>query len=277
MVVLYGLAMCTFSGLLLRRFAGRWLRSAEPQEDQVPGPWSTRHLLMVVLFGVVLQTMAGILLAMFARSRGVEIADLSAGIMLLTAAFWQGALVLLLVFVAREHPQGLASLGLMRTRPRAVLVGLGTYLLALPALFGSILLWSQTMEWIGRGGETQAVQELILRTRGAEVILAVVLAVGVIPFLEEVIFRGWLQGWISNRLSPAHGIVISAALFALMHGAAVLLPIFVLALLLGVVRHKTGRMGPVWAMHALHNGIQMFFLLYVLQDQAAASPLSLLP
>jgi membrane protease YdiL (CAAX protease family) len=195
----------------------------------------------------------------------------------LAAAFWQGALVVVLVLVARKSPRGFASLGLSSTRPRAILVGMGMYLVALPALFGSSLLWSQVLEFMGRGGETQAVQEMILRTVGAEVPLAVALAVVVVPFLEEVIFRGWLQGWISHRLSPVHGIVIPAALFALMHGAAVLLPIFVLALLLGVVRQRTERLAPVFAMHALHNGIQIFFLLYFQPDVTAASLLSFLP
>lgn len=259
-VLLNGLAMCLLSLVLLRRFAGAWLRASWPKEALPPGPWTTAHLIMVVLLGVFTQYLGFQLLDLYAKSRGLQISDLNAGIVLLTSAFWQGALVVLLVLIARASDQGFSSLGLQRAGLRPILVGLGIYLLGLPGLVGSITLWGQALDYAGLGEEVQLVQQLIMRTRGWEVGLSVLLAVVVIPFLEEVIFRGWLQGWISYRLSPVHGIVISAALFALLHGSAVLLPIFVLAILLGVVRHTTGRLAPVWAMHALHNGIQMYLL-----------------
>lgn len=259
-MLLNGLVLCLLSVVLLRQFAGGWLRASWPKEAQAPGPWNTSHLVMVVLLGVFTQYLGFQLLDMFAKSRGLQITELNAGIMLLTSAFWQGSLVVLLVMIARDSDQGFASLGLQRSSLRLILVGIGVYLLGLPGLVGSISLWTQALDFVGRGDEVQLVQQLILRTSGWEIGLAVVLAVVVIPFLEEVIFRGWLQGWITYRLSPVHGIVISAALFALLHGSAVLLPIFVLAILLGVVRHATGRLAPVWAMHALHNGFQMYLL-----------------
>lgn len=253
-------ALLGLSLLLLRRFGIDWLRSVEPDERTPKGPWNTAHLVLVVGVGIVAQVIAGGLLNLYANARGIEIQDTRAGAVLLASCFWQGSIVALILLIGRDSPTGFASMGLMPTKRRAVVSGIGVYLLALPAILASGILWHTLLNRYGGGAETQAVQELIARTEGLEIALAAVLAIVVIPFLEEAIFRGWLQGWIARRLDPVNGVLIPAVLFAVLHGAPVLLPIFSLALVLGIVRHHTDRLAPAWAIHALHNGSQLMLL-----------------
>lgn len=276
MLAVFSIALVLLSAALFRRFGLAWLRGVEPDERTPEGPWSSAHLLLIVGVGVIAQVMAGSLLGLFAQARGIALPDVRAGVVLLTNAFWQGTLVTVLLLIARNSSSGLASLGLGRVRPKPILVGLAIYVIATPAIFGSSALWSLALEHWGGEAPSQAVQELIARSRGADIALAAGLAIVVIPFLEEVLFRGWLQGWISHRLDSTQGVLIPAFLFAVLHGTAVLVPIFSLALVLGIVRHHTKSLVPVWAIHALHNGSQLAFLFLVAdsENQSASAWIS---
>ena len=81
------------------------------------------------------------------------------------------------------------------------------------------------------------------------------------PLLEEVLFRGFLQPLLVQNFRDKGGIVLTSALFAVMHGTSAFLPIFGLSLILGAVMLRTQRLTAVWAIHALHNGLQVALLL----------------
>lgn len=272
MLALFSFALILFSLFLLRRFGLDWLRRAEPEVRSGGGPWDSSHLLLIVSVGLVFQVIAGSLVNLYAEARGIDPSQARAGVVLLSNAFWQGMLGATLLLVARDSSSGFASLGLSGMRMRAVALGLGFYLLALPGILGTGALWSLSLEGFSGEAPTQAVQELIAGARGSDLFLAAVLAIVVIPFLEELVFRGWLQGWISQRLGSLQGILISAALFAVLHGVSALLPIFVLALVLGTVRHCTDSLAPVWAIHAVHNGSQLAILFLFVDPQETPPP-----
>ena len=70
----------------------------------------------------------------------------------------------------------------------------------------------------------------LTRTLGGRV-SAAVLAIGIAPILEEFVFRGLLQHPLERRWGAAHGIAVTAAVFALAH----MLPwVFPLHLFLGL-------------------------------------------
>ena len=94
----------------------------------------------------------------------------------------------------------------------------------------------------------------------AERARAVLLAVLVVPLLEELVFRGALQPMLVRSLGIIGGIGVTATLFAYLHGAGAFLPILALALLLSWLRERTGRLAPCVAVHVLHNGVQMALL-----------------
>lgn len=78
------------------------------------------------------------------------------------------------------------------------------------------------------------------------------------PLLEEVVFRGFMFTWLRQKLGIAAGLILQALIFALIHQhAAAVLPLFSLALLLGLVYVYTRRLMPcVWA-HALFNIVSL--------------------
>ena len=82
------------------------------------------------------------------------------------------------------------------------------------------------------------------------------------PVFEEIVYRGFLQtGLVRLLRSPMAGIVLTSAIFALMHAGAVpsyaLATLFVLSIGFGIVYERTGRIGAPIAMHAAFNGLNL--------------------
>jgi membrane protease YdiL (CAAX protease family) len=87
-------------------------------------------------------------------------------------------------------------------------------------------------------------------------------AVVVAPLFEETLFRGVLLPGLAPRLGNRGAVLLSAALFAAAHlSLAEWLPLFVLGCGLGLLRLRSGRLGPPVLMHGLWNGLTFVNLL----------------
>jgi membrane protease YdiL (CAAX protease family) len=94
------------------------------------------------------------------------------------------------------------------------------------------------------------------------------------PFVEELVFRGFLyRGFAESRLGAAGAIVLTAALFTAIHfpefvGSAAwyldVLRITLVALLFGWLRERTGSVLPSWGIHTLINAAQAPVLIHLL-------------
>jgi membrane protease YdiL (CAAX protease family) len=82
------------------------------------------------------------------------------------------------------------------------------------------------------------------------------LAVCVAPLLEEFFFRGWIQGTLERRMSAWPAILVTAVVFAALHGLDVfgLLPRLALATAAGYAVWATRSIWPGVALHAAYNG-----------------------
>jgi len=93
-------------------------------------------------------------------------------------------------------------------------------------------------------------------TRGPLGVLALVLAA---PVAEEIFFRGWLQSALAERephsVAP---VVLTAALFAVVHPVESFVPVFILGLLTGYLRRRSGGVTAGILAHALHNAAAVF-------------------
>lgn len=70
---------------------------------------------------------------------------------------------------------------------------------------------------------------------------------------EEVIFRGFLQGWLYRRTGwAAVSVIVQAAVFTAVH-PGIEIAIFVLGLVTGIAAHRTRALGASWAIHLLNN------------------------
>ena len=88
------------------------------------------------------------------------------------------------------------------------------------------------------------------RRRGPLFVVAVTPAV-----LEEVIFRGMLQGRLMALMGRFGGFFVTAVAFAVVHGQPVALPIHLsLGLYLGWLRERANSLLPCMLMHFLYNG-----------------------
>ncbi|MBW3511635.1 MULTISPECIES: type II CAAX endopeptidase family protein [Janthinobacterium] len=81
------------------------------------------------------------------------------------------------------------------------------------------------------------------------------LALGVLaaPLCEEFLFRGLLQGGLRRSLPAWQAIGIAAALFAIMHPPAAMLPAFVLGLCAGHAYERSGALLAPMLVHGLYN------------------------
>jgi ABC-2 type transport system permease protein len=90
------------------------------------------------------------------------------------------------------------------------------------------------------------------------------LALGVLaaPLCEEFIFRGLLQGGLRRSLPAWQAIGIAAALFAVVHPPASMLPVFVLGLCAGFAYERSGALLAPMLVHAGYNAALLAYQLH---------------
>ena len=101
----------------------------------------------------------------------------------------------------------------------------------------------------------ESARELIESADGPLDVALLLLAVVVMaPLVEELFFRGLLLRSLDSWVGSVPAVVISSALFAMVHGQLILLPgLFLFAVIAAVVTLRTGRLGIAWMMHAAFN------------------------
>jgi membrane protease YdiL (CAAX protease family) len=84
---------------------------------------------------------------------------------------------------------------------------------------------------------------------------SIILIVCVAPaVLEEIALRGLLQHWLQVALRPMSALILASALFAALHFSLVSFPyLFLVGMLLGWAKWKTGSLYPSMLLHFLHN------------------------
>ncbi len=85
------------------------------------------------------------------------------------------------------------------------------------------------------------------------------------PIVEELFFRGLVQGVFSRRCGPVPALFITAIIFSFAHtlGEGPFAPflLFPMAVVLGYLKHKTGRLGAGMLAHAEYNAIGLAIVL----------------
>jgi CAAX protease family protein len=85
------------------------------------------------------------------------------------------------------------------------------------------------------------------------------------PIVEELFFRGLIQGAFTRRVGPTAAIFVTALIFCFAHvlneGPTAPLVLFPPALILGYLRHRYGRLAPGMIAHGTFNAIAFALLL----------------
>src|SRR5262249_52441113 len=98
--------------------------------------------------------------------------------------------------------------------------------------------------------------------------LALVLFFSVVPpFMEELLFRGFLQRRLLQRWHPAVAILVTSALFAIYHGNLPQMIVgFTMGIWLGVIAWRTGSIWPTMICHGFWNAtVQLSGIAYRLE------------
>ncbi len=239
----------------LRALANRLV----PARNVVFARWGFFHVGLAV-FTFFALTIVGSYGLKFA---GVELKESGIGMVLFGAGLQLGTVALVASFARRLDPDGLRSLGLRKGgAPQSAALGFLAYLATVPAIVGAGLLSTWLWGVLGFEARQQDVLRLVLDLAGLERVTFLVLAVLVIPLLEELFFRAFLQPLLVQNLGDRGGVAVTAVLFAAVHGNLfAFLPIFVLALAMGMVMLRTQRLVACYVVHALHNGLMLFLVL----------------
>ena len=84
------------------------------------------------------------------------------------------------------------------------------------------------------------------------------------PLFEEVFFRGFLfEGFRYSRMGVTGAVLLTSFVWAGFHmqyGLFQIAAIFVLGIILGVVRYRTGSLWPPLVMHVCNNLLAMFLI-----------------
>jgi membrane protease YdiL (CAAX protease family) len=93
------------------------------------------------------------------------------------------------------------------------------------------------------------------------VLLMVLLAVGAAPIFEEFIFRGLIFGGLRRSLGLAAAVLLSAGIFALVHPAPSVIPVFGLGVAAALVYEGTGLLLGPMVVHAVYNAAVLAYQL----------------
>ena len=235
----------------------RIVRSIQPAEAFVRVHWTIAHVVIVAL------AMIG---TPFVVSLVFPLPREGLGLLLWSSTTMLVPVALAVHYAYRLDPRRLGAIGLRSgaffTSPIA---GVVAFVLTLPGLMALAFVWMWVLSQIGFEVEEQLIVRELASLVGGERWIAAALGVLVQPFFEELLFRGFLQPVLVQKLRPSVGIALTSILFAGLHGGTAFAPIFALSCLLGFVMMHTQRLHAAWAVHALFNGLQ-FLAMYAFPE-----------
>ncbi len=212
---------------------------------------------------VVSQVVLAILLGATGRTSD-DIDDLPLSLVLIAqAGLWVGLFGAPLLATQRKGNGLVEDLSLRAERRdvwRGGGLGAALQLVAVPLLYWPLLaIWDK-----GESDLEEPARELTDRVDGPIGVVLLVLIVGIgAPVVEEIFYRGLLQGSLVKRGVPAGlAIAIGATLFGLSHFQLLQLPALVMfGVLAGVLAHRSGRLGPAITAHVAFHMVTVVALL----------------
>lgn len=214
-----------------------------------PSPVRLRDLLLLAVLVVV--SVFALPLTITIVSPETELTALPMTVALLVS---QSLLMLFFTWlvVLRRHGLGFADIGLRPTYSGWYRLAVGLGLLCMPVISIINVAWQDLLGEVMENPQMQA-----LAPDGfswTSLILMLALVGVLVPFIEEVIFRGVLLGWLLKRLRFAYAAPISAVIFSVAHGLPQLIPaLAVMGLVLATVAWRSGSLWPSIVVHGVFN------------------------
>jgi membrane protease YdiL (CAAX protease family) len=141
-------------------------------------------------------------------------------------------------------------------------IGIGTVLVALAISVAYILLSVLVNMGLNRTTDSDIMVQAYASSVWPALFWVAVVVFG--PFFEEVLFRGFLfEGFKQSRIGIVGTIIVTSLVWAgfhLQYGLFDIASIFILGVVLGIVRHKTGSLWAPMIMHAFNNLLAVFLI-----------------
>ncbi len=171
------------------------------------------------------------------------------------------AVVLLWLIMKKIYRSGFKTIGIGKLQPGL----LGWSVLAFPLYLIASTFISNVVAGLFRVDLLQQQNIGYTSPSGYELALIFVALVCLAPFVEEVLFRGFLFRAFRETFGFWVGAVGVSLLFAVAHGQAnVGIDVFVLSMFLCYLREKTDSLWPSIALHALKN-LVAFVVLFIMK------------
>lgn len=169
-------------------------------------------------------------------------------------------------FVIIEYKEKWASLGLtLKKYLKSTFLGLIGYITILPTMGLILFLVSMLAERIGYRPSPHPLFSIFLKEENMGLVLYYVFLGAIFgPVVEEIFFRGFAYSAIKKRTGPRWAILISAAIFALVHmNIFSFLPVMFLGITMAYLYEKTGSLIPSITLHIIHNSILISFVFLI--------------
>lgn len=222
-------------------------------------PWTFNEMVRVLILAVLVASLLPFVrLGLAGLWRGVE-PDLNLWMtfsMLVLDSF-----VIMAVIVFAQNKRGVrGAFGLSLGRmSEAISTGFRGYVAVFPWLFLLLAIIVEVSRRMGLKPPVEPIQQLLFQEQRPHVLgMTIVLACIVGPIAEEFFFRGVLYGALRQRLSRLFAILVSGALFSLLHTSPIgFLPIMLLGCLLAYLYERTGSLASPLSVHIIHNTFLM--------------------
>lgn len=171
------------------------------------------------------------------------------------ASLWTPLVVGLFVVSRRSGSGSVAADFGLSFRPVdlvGVPLGVLSQLVLLPLLYWPLQQW-----WPGTFGREhveKSARDLYDTASGGWLVALVLVVVVGAPIVEELVYRGLIQGSLARRVNEPLALVLAAAWFAIIHFRPVEYPgLFAIGLVLGLCALRTGRLGMGIVTHLAFN------------------------
>jgi|ERR1051325_1647678 membrane protease YdiL (CAAX protease family) len=222
-------------------------------------PWSLGNVLRRLIY-VLLCFYAGFGLAAWAEKvAGLPPATASVGQMIVATLSFQGAVLILVFGLLREHQTSWKeAFGLSVNWRHALLIGLMVACIFLPVGLVLQRISVEVMTRVPRlhlePQEQLPVQTLRIAATWVDRLVLGLITMALAPLAEELLFRGLLYPWIKQGGFPRLALWGTSLAFAAVHAnAMIFLPLLALSLILTILYERTGNLLAPIATHSLFN------------------------
>lgn len=252
----YAIACVTISVWLVRHLVRAWRRKR-------PTGFAGRRELaevgvLALAFYLLLSLAVPVFLAVVAPTQEGNLSSDFTLRVAMTALANLLAIAIAFLLGRQRHRITLGDIGLRLPSPLAFAYAAGVFVAMAPAFIGVAALNELVVKALGWDVYQQTVRALLSDESFREHPFTPILIIAVVPCVEELLFRGIVQGALRAAFGSGAAIVAATLLFALVHDVQSSLPVFVVGVALGIVYETTGSILPCVMMHAAFNGFMVY-------------------